>query len=286
MLDSTLLSESDNADVSDPKERKRLRNKAYYQANKHKRDAYRKQKAVKEKRSAAYRQQKKDEKWLEKKREMDRFYSRQYRLRHPERRKETQERYRAKHPERCKASYRKCVAKNPDLQLANAAAKSRKYRAKFKKRNGVCYSTFKSRKDPVFALISSVRSRTWQALSKADASKCTTTVRLLGCTVSELFSYVESLFLPGMTWDNRGKWHLDHIVPLASFDLRQPDQQTAAFHYTNLQPLWASDNLRKSDKVSGQRLFGFAYAAKIADGVSSKRKRGRSRHASGQHGDD
>jgi len=68
---------------------------------------------------------------------------------------------------------------------------------------------------------------------------------LLGCRLSELASYLESKFLPGMSWDNRNLWHLDHIRPLKTFDLSDPTQLAAACHFTNLQPLWAADNLRK-----------------------------------------
>jgi hypothetical protein len=86
-----------------------------------------------------------------------------------------------------------------------------------------------------------------------------------------------------MTWDNRSVngWHIDHIIPVSKFDLNDPQQQAAAFHYTNLQPLWASENRRKSNRVAGQNLFGFAYAARIADAASAKPKR-RLKNA-GQH---
>ena len=99
-----------------------------------------------------------------------------------------------------------------------------------------------------------------------------------------LRAWIESKFLPGMTWENRRQWHIDHIMPLAKFDLSDPAQQAAAFHYTNLQPLWAKDNLRKGDKVAGQQCFGFACAARIADAASAKPKR-RRKHG-GQHGGD
>ena len=59
--------------------------------------------------------------------------------------------------------------------------------------------------------------------------------------------HLEAQFKPGMTWDNYGLkgWHVDHIRPCASFDLRDPEQQRRCFHYTNLQPLWAEENLKK-----------------------------------------
>lgn len=72
----------------------------------------------------------------------------------------------------------------------------------------------------------------------------------LGCTIEELRLHLESKFENGMTWDNHGRhgWHIDHIKPLSSFDLSDPEQLKLAVHYTNLQPLWAVDNLRKSNK--------------------------------------
>ena len=71
----------------------------------------------------------------------------------------------------------------------------------------------------------------------------------LGCSVAELVSYLEGLWTIGMTWESYGSggWHIDHIVPLASFDLTDPDQLAKACHYTNLQPLWWMDNLVKGD---------------------------------------
>ena len=74
-------------------------------------------------------------------------------------------------------------------------------------------------------------------------------VRDLGCSIGELKIYLELKFQNDMTWDNYGKWHIDHIMPLASFDLTDRDQVKKACHYKNLQPLWAEDNLKKGAKL-------------------------------------
>jgi hypothetical protein len=65
--------------------------------------------------------------------------------------------------------------------------------------------------------------------------------------VEQLRQHLEAQFTDGMSWDNYGRdgWHIDHIRPCASFDLTDPEQQRQCFHYTNLQPLWAADNIRK-----------------------------------------
>ncbi len=82
-------------------------------------------------------------------------------------------------------------------------------------------------------------------------SKKNKTLELIGCDMKTLKEYLESKFLDGMNWGNYGfyGWHIDHIIPCASFDLTDPEQQKKCFHYTNLQPLWAEDNLRKGDKI-------------------------------------
>lgn len=67
----------------------------------------------------------------------------------------------------------------------------------------------------------------------------------LGCSIDELKKHLESRFTEGMSWDNYGEWHIDHIRPLASFNLLEENEVKLACHYTNLQPLWARDNLSK-----------------------------------------
>lgn len=87
------------------------------------------------------------------------------------------------------------------------------------------------------------------AIKKGYGYKNTLTTRLLGCSIEEVKKHLEKLFQPGMTWMNYGEWHIDHILPCASFDLTKEEEQKKCFHFTNLQPLWKADNLRKSDKL-------------------------------------
>jgi hypothetical protein len=74
-------------------------------------------------------------------------------------------------------------------------------------------------------------------------------VKNLGCEVSELKAHLEGQFTPGMSWENYGKWEIDHIKPLSSFNLEDPEQLKLACNYNNLQPLWKADNIRKHAKL-------------------------------------
>lgn len=74
-------------------------------------------------------------------------------------------------------------------------------------------------------------------------------VRDLGCSIAEFRDYIAAKFQPGMSWDNWGEWHLDHIRPLAAFDLSDRARILVACHYTNYQPLWALDNRLKGASV-------------------------------------
>lgn len=79
-------------------------------------------------------------------------------------------------------------------------------------------------------------------------------IKDLGCSVEFFKKYLESLFLEGMSWDNYGEWHIDHKIPLSSFNLLDHKELSKACYYTNLQPLWAIDNLMKADKIEGSNL--------------------------------
>lgn len=100
-----------------------------------------------------------------------------------------------------------------------------------------------------------IRTRIKDALTYnriTSVKKTQHTEDLLGCTIEECKTYLESLFKEGMSWNNYGYrgWHIDHIIPCSAFDLTKIEEQRKCFHYTNLQPLWAKDNLSKGDKLT------------------------------------
>lgn len=106
--------------------------------------------------------------------------------------------------------------------------------------------------DPGFRICRQLRSRINRVLKHRKKSK--KTKELIGCTLPELVSHLESQFATGMSWDNygRGGWEIDHIRPCASFDLSNPEELAACFHYTNLQPMWGPDNWKKSKRWNGK----------------------------------
>lgn len=87
------------------------------------------------------------------------------------------------------------------------------------------------------------------AVKAKGVKKLHRTENLLGCTIQFFMGHLEQKFQAGMAWDNYGEWHIDHIIPCASFNLLIESEQLRCFHYTNLQPLWAQDNLRKSSQI-------------------------------------
>jgi hypothetical protein len=110
------------------------------------------------------------------------------------------------------------------------------------------YEKHRKLTDPEFKLVKTLRSRLGTAVRRQNSNKNNTTIELLGCSVSFLKGYLEAKFTEGMTWENHGEWHIDHIKPCASFNLLDEEEQKKCFHYTNLQPLWAADNLSKGCK--------------------------------------
>jgi hypothetical protein len=117
------------------------------------------------------------------------------------------------------------------------------------------YLNKKYRTNENYRIQKSYRKKTTKALKRLLSGKLQTTKDkhrdYLGCSISYYKDYIESKFQEGMTWENYGVhgWHLDHIIPCTAFDLTNPEQIKKCFHYTNTQPLWAKDNIKKSNTI-------------------------------------
>lgn len=143
----------------------------------------------------------------------------------------------------CRTCQKKVFAKH-NSERASSYAKNN--RSKINER-----LRFKYQNDNRFKMKAILRSRLNSAVKKGVKSG--SAVSDLGCSIEYLKKYLEVKFEYGMTWDNWGKgegyWHIDHIIPLASFDLADPEQLKKACHYTNLQPMWEKENLQKGAKL-------------------------------------
>lgn len=162
------------------------------------------------------------------------YFTQQWKLKNPEKLKEGKSRadaaWYAKHKSQKLEINRQWKTKN--------ATKSKEW---FKD-----YKRDREKVDPAFKLMNKIRTRLWYALKKNK--KQDRTIDLLGCSVCQLKEHLEQQFKEGMSWANYGKWHIDHIMPLTAFDLSNPEELKKACHYSNLQPLWAKENLSKSSK--------------------------------------
>lgn len=151
-----------------------------------------------------------------------------------ERQRLKQRRRYSENRETCLASTRKWAKANRQKTSAYAL---KKYHEKLKH-------------NPLWNLKMRLRGRIRESLNFTGFKKNTKTENILGCTFSFFKNYLEQRFLPGMTWENRHLWHIDHIMPVASAKTER--EIIRLNHYTNLRPLWAADNIRKRDSIPEQ----------------------------------
>ena len=234
-IDSTL---KDWKDITDPKLRRKMRKKAYYYNNRDKRKAYNERNKDRIKiRSKVYN---------EKNKEKIKEQKKAYRERNKDKFIEYKKYWRKSNRERLLVKGKTYYETNKEI----IKIKNKNYRSRQEvkqKRNDAL--RLRRKNDIQYRLNFMLRKRLTTAIK--NNQKSGSAVKDLGCTIEELKQYLESKFSPGMTWDNHGLngWHIDHIKPLVSFDLTDRKQLLEACHYTNLQPLWAKDNLSKSDKI-------------------------------------
>lgn len=151
-----------------------------------------------------------------------------------------------KYPEQIKLRWKKWYAKNREKQILKAKKQYVENREKINiqraKRNKEKWKT-----DTMFKLKVSLRNRISFIFRTNEINKKHSTEKLLGIRFEIAKQYIESKFKKGMNWENYGKWHIDHIIPLGS--AKTEEDLILLCHYTNLQPLWALDNLSKNDTI-------------------------------------
>lgn len=137
-----------------------------------------------------------------------------------------------KHSSRCKS-----------CQLARVAAQRVPADRVLSTRTQSVYKRVRRANDPLFKLRSNIGSLIANSIANKGYVKESSTVSILGCSIEQFKTHLEQLFTIGMSWDNRSAWHIDHIVPLS---FAQTEAELLLLnHYTNLRPVWSSDNLSK-----------------------------------------
>jgi hypothetical protein len=152
-------------------------------------------------------------------------------------------------------AYQKEYYKTHERPKTKYIPKPREKKSKWVHRNPGYYNRYhKDRKkvDPIYKLICNTRSLIGGSFKRAcngTYKKSIPSEEILGCTLSEFISHIQSSFKSGMTLDNYGEWELDHIVPISSAN--SEEEIVKLNYYTNYQPLWKEDNLKKSNKIVG-----------------------------------
>jgi hypothetical protein len=172
-------------------------------------------------------------------------YDKVYKTKNQKKIRQQQIEYRQKNREELNLCRKQWGINNPDKVAKNAKIHREKHKDKINQKRR------EKRKNNInFKLRTTISNRIRIALLRI--SKNSSAYELTGCSWEELKIYLEKQFVDGMSWENYGRWHIDHIKPCCSFDLTDIEQQKICFHYTNLQPLWAIDNLKKSGKYTSE----------------------------------
>lgn len=169
-----------------------------------------------------------------------------YYIKNKEKIKLQKQKYREENKELIQKQRRKSYFKNKEQMLIYH--KSYYSRPEIKKRKNE-QEKYKLSTNPNYKILRNLRIKLCGIMK--GRNKSMRTIEFLGCSVEELWEHLKSKFQPGMTVQNYGRngWHMDHIIPCVAFDFSDPKQQRKCFHYSNLQPLWAKDNLSKGDKI-------------------------------------
>lgn len=150
-------------------------------------------------------------------------------------RKEYARQYRKQYYQKNKDIIKKQVSEYDKKNLEKSRYRKNKYHKK------------RTKLDTLFKLSGNLRCRLYQAFKAKKWLKKNKLKQYIGCTLQQLKFHLEKQFKDGMTWENQGKWHIDHIIPLSS--AKTEEELYKLCHFSNLQPLWAVDNIKKSNKI-------------------------------------
>ena len=189
-------------------------------------------------------------------------YKKEYDKKYRQENKFKLQEYRRKNKEKINKQRKEFLLKNPEIRqklleykkkhycdnLQYYTDKSRKYKQQNKEIRNKQLS-IRLKNDADYRLRCNLKSRISTVLK--GKRKSAKTMELIGCNLSQLKKHLSNQFTKGMNFENYSYkgWHIDHIKPCVSFDLKCPVQQLACFHYKNLQPLWASENMSKGAKI-------------------------------------
>jgi len=178
---------------------------------------------------------------------------REYREANKDKIKEVTKKYREANKEKLKEYYKNNKEKIKEYKKEYSKAnkdKAKEYyqgnKEKINERHRIRRNT-----EPLYKMKCNLRSRTTLAFKSKGYKKSSKTRQMLGVDWEICKAHIERQFTKGMNWKNQGEWHIDHIIPLA--DAKNENELKKLCHYSNIQPLWASENLIKSDKIIGQQ---------------------------------
>lgn len=177
---------------------------------------------------------KKNKEWKEKNPEKVRLSSKKYYEKSKEKLKPVRKAYKEKTKEKLYETQKKWIVNNKEQHLSN--------RKQWRKSKENC---------EFYIATCSIRNVTVGAFTRKRLKKPKRTEELLGCSIQEAREYLQNKFADGMSWENHGEWHIDHIIPLAS--AKNIDELISLAHYKNLQPLWKIDNLKKGSKIDATK---------------------------------
>jgi hypothetical protein len=178
--------------------------------------------------------------------ERNRFLVRKRRSENPEKYREYERSIRKKNPERYKQQ--KAIRRKNNLSKIRQQENASYYRNKKNKIQAQTrYQKQRSETDFIFRESKKIKNLVSKTFRDKGYSKKSRVHDILGCSYEEFLKHIQGQFLEGMNWDNRNNWHLDHIIPISL--AKTYNDIIASNHYTNFQPLWAIDNIRKGNKI-------------------------------------